>query len=130
MVKKVYGYLTSVFILGFAGCATPSVLFTPDLTQVYQVADTAAQNAIEKVSLSDRLLADGRREVVCVLKNRTQSPVAIQVACTFEDADGHPLCEPNVTQTTKLNDSVPLSIRFESQSREAKRYSIQVKLTS
>jgi len=67
---------------------------------------------------------------VCVLKNRTQSPVAIQVTCTFEDADGHPLSEPNVTQTTKLNDSVPLSIRFESQSREAKRYSIQVKLTS
>jgi uncharacterized protein YcfL len=130
MDKKVFRYTAFLSILAIAGCVSPSVSFTPDLTQVYQVADLATQNAIDKVSLLDRLLADGRREVVCVLKNRTQSPVTIQVTCTFEDADGHPLSKPGISQVTKLNDSVPLSIRFESESREAKRYSIQVKLTS
>jgi uncharacterized protein YcfL len=130
MAKKIYVNLVWLFIFGFTGCATSSVTFTPDLTQVYQVADIATQAAIEKVDVLDRLLADGRREVICVLKNRTQTPVTIQVTCTFEDAEGHPLLEPSTTQTTKLSDSIPLSVRFESQSREAKRYSIQVKLTS
>ena len=124
------GIISFTALLLLSGCATPSAQVVLNPTLPYQALDAASNAAVDKVALSDRLLADGRLEVVCVLKNRTPAAISITVTCVFEDAEGKTLAEPSVSQTTTLTDSIPLSVRFESKSKDAKRYSVQVKLNA
>jgi|GEM_PF-4078289 uncharacterized protein YcfL len=121
-------FFTLVFLLG--GCSTPHVALQTKPNLPYQALDASVNASIEKISLSNRLLADGRIEVLCVLKNRTTAPVSITVNCVFEDTLGNAINEPSISQSTTIFDSVPLTLRFESKSKDAKRYSIMVKSNS
>jgi uncharacterized protein YcfL len=104
-----------------------SAKFTVENTDQFSALDPATEAAVSCTGLQERMLGDGRLEVVANVKNRGNQPVTVDIRCLFLDDRGvtseveapwKPLAlEPDATEV----------VRFTSADATAKKYAIRVR---
>lgn len=122
-------------ILALSGCATEPGAFTPQDTTKYTVENTekfvlldkAAQYSITCTGLQERILPDGRLEVVANVKNRESRPLQVQVNCEFKDEQGFSTGDETPFRDLILAENSTEAVRFTAANPLAKRYTIRVR---
>jgi hypothetical protein len=116
-----------------AGCATGSreaedtTKFTVENTDQFSALDPETEAAVKCTGLQERMLGDGRLEVVANVKNRGSQPVTVQIRCVFLD-DQVILAGPEGHwQALALAGDATEVVRFTAADAVAKRYAIQVR---
>jgi hypothetical protein len=121
---------------GVAGCATPPppaaapapAPYTVASTAKFAPVDAAAAAALDCESLNERLLGDGRLEVVAVIRNRTARRVEAQARCVFKDGQGLPTGDETPWQALVLEGNASEALRFAAPAAADSRYALSVRL--
>ena len=119
----------------FAGCQSQPGPFTPQDTTKYTVENTekfvlldkAAQYSITCTGLQERILPDGRLEVVANVKNREDRRIQVQINCVFKDEQGFSTNDETPFQTLILAENSTEAVRFTALNANAKKYTIRVR---
>jgi hypothetical protein len=125
----------AVLAAGLAGCAgvpearapQDSTKFTVENTDRFLALDAATEAVISCTGLQERLLADGRLEVVANLRNSGTSAVKVRVQCVFLGDEGQPITVDAPSQSVAISAGATEVVRFTAPSAAAKRYSIRVR---
>ncbi|HVU25497.1 MAG TPA: hypothetical protein VHE13_15320 [Opitutus sp.] len=75
----------------------------------------------------ERVLPDGRLEVVANVTNRGERPLRVQASCVFRDVDSFSVGDDTPFQTFALAAGATESVRFTSRGMQARRYTIRVR---
>jgi len=122
--------------LALAGCAGPAALrgpqdttkFTVENTDRFLALDAATEAVISCTGLQERLLDDGRIEVVANLRNSGATAVSVRVQCVFLDDQGQPVTVDTPWQTVGIGNGATEVVRFTAPSPKVHRYSIRVRI--
>lgn len=122
-------------VLVFAGCASEPGPFTPQDTTKYTLENTEkfvlldkpTQFSVTCTGLQERVLPDGRIEVVANVKNRENRRLQVQVNCVFKDAQGFTTGDETPFQNLILAENSTEAVRFTAMNTLAKRYTIRVR---
>lgn len=127
--------LCTAALLGLlAGCSTPGP-FTPQDTTKYTVENTekfvlldeAARHSVTCTGLQERLLSDGRLEVVANVKNREDRRIQVQIQCVFKDEQSFSAGDETPWQNLILSEYSTEAVRFTAMNAQAKKYTIRVR---
>jgi hypothetical protein len=116
-----------------AGCATGSLeaedttKFTVENTDQFSAMDPDTEAAVKCTGLQERLLGDGRLEVVANVKNRGDQPVTVQIRCVFLNDQVILVGPVGHWQTLALAGDATEVVHFTASDATAKRYAIQVR---
>ena len=127
--------LAATGLLFLAGCATEPGPYTPQDTTKYTIENTEkfvlldkpTQYSITCTGLQERVLPDGRIEVVANVKNRENRRLQVQIDCVFKDAQGFTTGDETPFQTLVLAESSTEAVRFTAMNTLAKRYTIRIR---
>jgi hypothetical protein len=126
--------LTALCSLGaLPGCATGSgepedtTKFTIENTDQFSALDPDTEAAVKCTGLQERLLGDGRLEVVANVKNRGNQPVTVEIRCVFLNDQVILVGPVGHWQTLALAADATEVVRFTASDVAAKRYAIQVR---
>ncbi|HWL15711.1 MAG TPA: YcfL family protein [Opitutus sp.] len=122
-------------LLLLAGCATEpgpylpqdSTKYTVENTEKFVLLDKPTQYSITCTGLQERVLPDGRLEVVANVKNRENRRLQVQINCVFKDAQGFSTGDETPFQTLVLAEYSTQAVRFTAANQLAKRYTIRVR---
>jgi uncharacterized protein YcfL len=122
-------------LLLLAGCATEPGPFMPQDTTKYTVENTEkfvlldkpTQVSITCTGLQERMLPDGRMEVVANVKNRENRRLQVQINCVFKDEQGFTTGDETPFQNLILAENSTETVRFTAMNALAKRYTIRVR---
>lgn len=117
-----------------AGCSTPGP-FTPQDTTKYTVENTekfvlldeAARHSVTCTGLQERLLPDGRLEVVANVKNRENRRIQVQIQCVFKDEQSFSSGDETPWQNLILAEYSTEAVRFTAMNAQAKKYTVRVR---
>lgn len=118
-----------------AGCATEPGPFAPQDTTKYTLENTdkfvlldkPAQNSVTCTGLQERILGDGRLEVVANVKNRENRRIQVQASCVFKDEQGFSTGDETPFQTLILAENSTEAVHFTAMNNLAKKYTIRVR---
>ena len=135
MNTKTLALLATVALALFAGCATEPGPFTPQDTTKYTVENTEkfvlldkpTQVSVTCTGLQERLLPDGRLEVVANVKNREARRIQVQIQCVFKDEQRVSTGDETAWQTLILAENSTEAVRFTATNPQAKTYEIRVR---
>jgi len=135
MNTKTLALLATVALALLAGCATEPGPFTPQDTTKYTVENTEkfvlldkpTQVSVTCTGLQERLLPDGRLEVVANVKNREARRVQVQIQCVFKDEQRVSTGDETAWQTLILAENSTEAVRFTATNPQAKTYEIRVR---
>lgn len=122
--------------LFLAGClAMPAGPYRPFNTTKFTIANTdkfmlldrGAQSSVTCTGLQERVLPDGRLEIVANVKNNESRRVQVQVDCVFKNDQGHSTGDETPFQTIILSEFATKAVHFTSMNPEARRYTIRVR---
>jgi hypothetical protein len=121
---------------GLAGCATPpppaaaqaQAPYSVPSTAKFAPVDAAAAASLECESLQERVLGDGRLEIVAVIRNRTALRVGAQARCVFRDGQGIPTGDETPWQSLVLEGNSSEALRFVAPAAADSRYAVGVRL--
>ena len=128
--------LTASVALAFsAGCATApgpfqpldTTKFTLENTDRFVLLDQPAQSAVTCTGLQERMLDDGRLEVVANVKNRENRRLEVQINCVFKDEQGFSTGDETPFQTVILSENATEAVRFTAMNTKAKKYTVRVR---
>jgi len=118
-----------------AGCASnpgndeqlDSTKYTIESTGKFVLLDQPAQLGVKCTGLQERILPDGRLEVVANVKNLEKRNLEIQINCVFKDEQG--VSTENETPFRKLLllDNSTQAVQFTSTNNQARKYTIGVR---
>ena len=119
----------------FVGCATDpgydeqleSTKFTIENTGKFVLLDPGAQESIRCTGLQERILPDGRLEVVANVKNRENRRIHVQVNCVFKDEQGTSIGDEAAFQSLTLIEYATEAVQFTSVNSQARKYTIGVR---
>jgi uncharacterized protein YcfL len=77
--------------------------------------------------LQERLLPDGRLEVVANVKNREARRIQVQIQCVFKDEQRVSTGDETAWQTLILAENSTEAVRFTAMNAQAKTYEIRVR---
>ncbi len=87
--------LPAAFLAGCTSAPGPESLettkFTIESTDIFERLDQSVQASIKCTGLQERILPDGRLEVVANVKNQENHRIEIQINCVFRDEQGVPI---------------------------------------
>lgn len=118
-----------------SGCATDrgrdgqveTTKYTIESTGMFVFLDQSWQASVKCTGLQERILPDGRLEVVANVKNLEARNIEVQVNCMFKDEQG--LSTENETPSKKL--FIPAgttqAVQFSSTNNQARKYTIRVR---
>lgn len=117
------------------GCATEpgpytaqdTTKYTVENTEKFVLLDKPTQNSITCTGLQERILEDGRVEVVANIKNREARRLQVQVNCVFKDEQGFSTGDETPFQTLILAENSTEAVRFTAMNTLAKKYTIRVR---
>ena len=101
--------------------------FTVENTDKFMALDSGTEAAVSCTGLQERMLPDGRLEVVANVKNRGAGPVRVQAQCLFLDEHGAPVDAPQPWQILSIAADSTAVVRFTAPGLSARRYSIRVR---
>ena len=135
MNTKALALLATVALALLAGCATEPGPFTPQDTTKYTVENTEkfvlldkpTQISVTCTGLQERLLPDGRLEVVANVKNREARRIQVQIQCVFKDEQHVSTSDETAWQTLILAENSTEAVRFTAMNPQAKTYEIRVR---
>ena len=135
MNTKALALLASVALALLAGCATEPGPYTPQDTTKYTVENTEkfvlldkpTQVSVTCTGLQERLLPDGRLEVVANVKNREARRIQVQIQCVFKDEQRVSTGDETAWQTLILAENSTEAVRFTATNPQAKTYEIRVR---
>jgi uncharacterized protein YcfL len=121
----------------FAGCQTTpgsyepldTTKYTIESTDKFVLLDQAAQGSVSCTGLQERILPDGRLEVVANVKNREKHRLQIQINCVFKDEQGGSTGDMTSVRSLTLAENVTEAVKFTSANNLARKYTIQVRET-
>ena len=118
------------------GCVTPepgpfapldTTKFTLENTDKFVLLDQPAQFSVTCTGLQERMLADGRLEVVANVKNRESRRIQVQINCVFKDDQGFSTGDETAWQTLILAENATEAVRFTAMNTLAKKYTVRVR---
>jgi hypothetical protein len=124
------------FVVAAGGCVTqpaPSppldtTKYTLENTDKFELLDPPAQySPVTCTGLQERMLADGRLEVVANVKNREARRLQVQINCVFKDEQGFSTGDETPFQTLILSENATEAVRFTAMNTAAKKYTIRVR---
>jgi uncharacterized protein YcfL len=135
MNTKALALLATVALALLAGCATEPGPYTPQDTTKYTVENTEkfvlldkpTQVSVTCTGLQERLLPDGRLEVVANVKNREARRIQVQIQCVFKDEQRVSTGDETAWQTLILAENSTEAMRFTAMNPQAKTYEIRVR---
>jgi uncharacterized protein YcfL len=135
MNTKALALLATVALALLAGCATEPGPYTPQDTTKYTVENTEkfvlldkpTQVSVTCTGLQERLLPDGRLEVVANVKNREARRIQVQIQCVFKDEQRVSTGDETAWQTLILAENSTEAVRFTAMNPQAKTYEIRVR---
>ena len=135
MNTKAPAFLATVALALLAGCATEPGPYTPQDTTKYTVENTEkfvlldkpTQVSVTCTGLQERLLPDGRLEVVANVKNREARRIQVQIQCVFKDEQRFSTGDETAWQTLILAGNSTEAVRFTAMNPQAKTYEIRVR---
>ena len=107
--------------------AQETTKFTVENTDRFIALDAATEAAISCTGLQERLLDDGRLEVVANLRNSGTGDAKVHVQCIFLDDQGMPIDAAAPWQNLMISNSATEVVRFSAPNKQAKKYSIRVR---
>ena len=118
-----------------AGCVTEPGPFQPldttkytlENTDKFVLLDKPAQISVTCTGLQERILADGRLEVVANVKNRESRRIEVQINCVFKDDQNFATGDETPFQTLILAENSTEAVRFTAMNTTAKKYTIRVR---
>ncbi len=124
--------LTAVFLAGCQSTLGPSepldtTKYTIENTSKFELLDQAAQVSVTCTGLQERILPDGRLEVVANVKNRENHPFQIQINCVFMDERGFSTNDETPVRTLTLTGNSTEAVKFTSVNNLARKYTIRVR---
>lgn len=133
--KPVLLLLSSVALALVAGCATEpgpfapldTTKFTLENTDRFVLLDKPAQYSVTCTGLQERMLSDGRMEVVANVKNRENRRLEVQINCVFKDEQGFSTGDETPWQTLILSEFSTEAVRFTAMNAQARKYTVRVR---
>lgn len=127
--------VTAAGLALLAGCTTEpgphppqdTTKYTVENTEKFVLLDKPTQYSITCTGLQERMLPDGRYEVVANVKNRENRRVQVQINCVFKDEQGFSTGDETPFQTLVLAENSTEAVRFASVNPQARRYTIRVR---
>jgi uncharacterized protein YcfL len=124
--------MTAAFL---AGCATApgpyepldTTKYTIESTDKFVLLDQPAQVSVTCTGLQERILPDGRLEVVANVKNRENRRIEVQVNCVFKDEQGVSTGDETPFRNLILAQSSTEAVQFTSINNLARKYTIRVR---
>ena len=118
-----------------AGCVTEpgpfapadTTKFTLENTEKFVLLDQPAQVSVTCTGLQERVLADGRLEVVANVKNRESRRIQVQINCVFKNEQGFSTGDETPFQTVILAENSTEAVAFTAMNTLAKKYTIRVR---
>jgi hypothetical protein len=89
--------------------------------------DPGVQYSVTSTGLQQRLLPDGRLEVVAQLRNRENRRIEVQANAVFKDLNGFSTGDETPWQTVILTENSTEDVRFVSANDKAHRVTIRVR---
>ena len=130
-------FLLAPAVAFFAGCQTTpgpdepldTTKYTIESTDKFVLLEQAAQGSVTCTGLQERILPDGRLEVVANVKNREKHRLQVQINCVFKDEQGVSTGDITSVQSLTLAENYTEAVKFTSTNNLARRYTIQVRET-
>jgi len=137
-MKNSIGQLVSIVALALvAGCQTSQETgpFTAQVSPTapyenserFVLLDAATQHSVTCTGITERVLEDGRLEIIAQLRNLENVRIEVQVNCVFKDLNGTSVGDETPFQTVILTENATEQVKFVSASFLAKRYTIRVR---
>jgi uncharacterized protein YcfL len=133
--KHLIPVLTATAALAlFGGCSTPgpyqpqdTTKYTIENTEKFVLLDQPTQHSVTCTGLQERVLPDGRIEVVANVKNRENRRIQVQINCVFKDDQGFSTGDETPFQTLILAENSTEAVPFTAANTLAKKYTIRVR---
>jgi uncharacterized protein YcfL len=101
--------------------------YTIESTDKFVLLDQPAQVSVTCTGLQERILPDGRLEVVANVKNRENRRIEVQVNCVFKDEQGVSTGDETPFRNLILAQSSTEAVQFTSINNLARKYTIRVR---
>lgn len=135
-VKPVFSLVPAVLAgaLGLlVGCASApkppsvqeSIKYTVDDTGRVAFADPLSRDSIEVTGLQERFLADGRLDMVAVVKNKSSQATKVEVQCVFRDIDGFVAAQATDWKPLSLGAQASETVHFTASTTVSRRYTLR-----
>jgi uncharacterized protein YcfL len=124
--------LTAAFLAGCASAPGPyepldTTKYTIESTDKFVLLDQPAQVSVTCTGLQERILPDGRLEVVANVKNRENRRIEIQVDCVFKDEQSVSTGDETPFRNLILAEYSTEAVQFTSINNLARKYTIRVR---
>jgi hypothetical protein len=124
------GGVTRYVITGHPGGA-----YEPRNVNKYNLEDSAkfvlldrdVQRSVTVSSILERVLDDGRLEVIANVRNRINRRIEVQINCVFKDELGFPVHDEAPFTRLILTENAQEGVRFVSLNNQARTYTIRVR---
>ena len=118
-----------------AGCASnpgpdeqlDTTKYTIESTGKFVRLDEPAQASVTCTGLQERILPDGRLEVVANVKNLEKRRLQVQINCVFKDEQGVSTGDETPFRNLILTESATQAVQFTSINNQARKYTIRVR---
>ena len=126
--------LTAVLLAGCASSPTPdeqldTTKYTIESTGKFVLLDEPAQIRVKCTGLQERILPDGRLEVVANVKNLERRSLEVRINCVFKDEQGLSTEEETPFRKLSLVEGSTQAVQFTSVNNQARKYTIRVRET-
>jgi len=128
-------FLLTLAAAFFAGCQTTpgpyepldTTKYTIESTDKFVLLDQPAQVSVTCTGLQERILPDGRLEVVANVKNRENRRIQVQINCVFKDEQGSSTGDETPFRNLILAENITEAVKFTSMNNLARKYTIRVR---
>lgn len=121
----------SVFLAGCAheGAKLPvhTTKFDTENTSQYALMGPRVQRSITFAGTQQRVLEDGRLQVITNVRNRENRRIEVQISCVFKDEQNFSTGDETPWQTLILTENSQEAVNFTSMNSRAKNYTIRVR---
>ncbi len=93
----------------------------------FVLLDPGAQHSVTSPGIQERLLADGRLEVIANLRNRENRRIQVEVNCVFKDEQGFSTGDETPFKTIILTENAQEAVTFTSLNSRARKYTVRVR---
>jgi hypothetical protein len=122
---------SAVFLGGCAheGARTPvyTTKFDTENTSQYALMGPRVQRSITFSGTQQRVLDDGRLQVITNVRNRENRRIEVQISCVFKDEQNFSTGDETPWHSLILTENAQEAVNFTSMNSRAKNYTIRVR---
>ena len=93
----------------------------------FVLTDVHVQRSITSSGIQQRVLEDGRLELVVNVRNRVSRRIEVQIQCVFKDEQGFSSGDETPWQTLILTENTQEAVQFVSMNSKARKYTVRVR---